>query len=593
MLDSNFSLTCNFLNSSSTAENDHGSRYPLKQRILVPIGTSITSAFDTLFHTVSCILKLATGIIATPFFVLTGSDRLKNWTWIAANKHFVKAFKHLALVVILPGFTFFFLPIDALRIFFNKTKTNKQTTNDTDQLYNLSQTVNKQHSRIVELGKQLKTSKEDVENEKKCCEGKIKSIKNKLEIAENKIGLQETAIKQKDNRIEELKKGSPNSIPNPQYRVTSINLQPQLNSKIAELSRKDTELKNKDAELRSKDAELKSKDNELRGKINEIHIKATQLKQKDDQINQFKIQITKLEADNQKNRNVYSAHITNVDSQINTHKLLATKLRNKTERLTADCQQSQENLKIAITQMNPLKDRIDTLQNQIKLKDIQIARHDSQIAIKDNAIGANENTIKKSRAQIQSLEAECQQRRKELEIANAQARPLKDRIDDLTNQIKLHDTVVESIEAEHQRLRNVNGEIEKDNESLKTQLTNALKLAAGKIPEVLIGAIDALARELTCPVTLELINESAIVLPCRHKFEKHVVVHLVAANNATKAKAAASNKAVMKDDLKDCPLCQGPLEGFHEGDMGTKNVSDRMEYINQLLLGLKIRLEAL
>lgn len=202
MFDPNFSLTNNLLYSVSN-------RYHTPfARINIALASSITACVDTTHHLISGVIKVATGIIATPHQLITGSDNLKNWTWKTANKHVSQALKHFMLIFVAPV-TVLVSPDNAHRTLFKQKDAQSQSERIkhlTNQVHQQTLTIAQKQNDIFGLQNQSKVA---VLNATKVDKAEIIKLKAKLEIAEGKIGLHETAMTEKNKIIEGLKAVQP------------------------------------------------------------------------------------------------------------------------------------------------------------------------------------------------------------------------------------------------------------------------------------------------------------------------------------------------------------------------------------------------
>ena len=119
MTHADFSITYNFLDSLATYNEKAGL---LNSFFVVHIGGAMTvgctAIIDTLWHLAAGVIKVATGIFATPLAYFTKSNSAKEWSWSTAGKHFLQATNHaLGLLVSVPT-TFFFSPKAALDVLF-------------------------------------------------------------------------------------------------------------------------------------------------------------------------------------------------------------------------------------------------------------------------------------------------------------------------------------------------------------------------------------------------------------------------------------------------------------------------------------------
>lgn len=355
MLDPNHSLTRNALfELSEHQKNNFGPQgVTFGFRIGSAIVPSLASSLDTLHHLIACVIKIATGIIATPYELVTESGNLKNWTWMAANEHFSQTLKHFLLTFSLPFVTFIYLPATSLRTFFNDNqKVNVNGNNQSQLISNLAKQVATQQKTINDLGQKLFNANEklktDVKQEKDKAEAasrtdqdKIKTLQGKLQIAESKNGLHETAIKQKDATINQLR------------NVNHIAPQPQVfNQKLSE----------KEAEIKRKDADIKSKDFQINQQTQRINILVAEKKE----LNAKK-----------------DADIKNKDFLINQQTQRINKLVAETKELNAKLETAQNKIK-------PLQDRVKKLEDDM-LQDEDKAVVASLRAENERLVNENKN----------------------------------------------------------------------------------------------------------------------------------------------------------------------------------------------------------
>lgn len=90
------------------------------------VGTAFTSIFDVAYHLIATIVKLATGILVSPYHFIkerfTKSTELSEWGWTAAISHLAQGVGHFLSLV---------------PLFFQTLLSNPQDVRDTFYDYNV------------------------------------------------------------------------------------------------------------------------------------------------------------------------------------------------------------------------------------------------------------------------------------------------------------------------------------------------------------------------------------------------------------------------------------------------------------------------
>lgn len=201
MINPKHSYTRTVLNDFIPPDYQYLQRRSLGEKTICGITVLIASAVDTLKHSVFCILKIATGILATPIYALTGSESLANWTWKAASKHLFQAIKHLGLFFVAPGHTFFFMPSSTLKRFFKIDDSNAQKKKITLQEEQIRELSRKNEFLLKKCHKIKTKLNEDVKKQRK----KYVAVQEDLDKANADIASKTEALKQAQRTLSNLK----------------------------------------------------------------------------------------------------------------------------------------------------------------------------------------------------------------------------------------------------------------------------------------------------------------------------------------------------------------------------------------------------